>query len=211
VDELMASTGTFLAALWSVFAVVDPVGVVPTFVVLTEKRSTAERERIARRASLVGAALLIVFTLFGHVVFRVFGIHLAAFRVAGGLLLLLTALDMFRAKVSACRCTQKEEREGREKHDPAIVPLAVPLLAGPGAIATVMVLSATGGPVMKVSVAVAVIVTFAVGYVAFRGAPLVQRMLGASGIAVLQRVMGLLLAAMAVQFLLRGAKELWAS
>ena len=89
------------------FAVVYPIATVPVFLSLSEKRTNEERKRIALRASIVGAALLMVFTFFGQGIFRLFGINLSAFRVAGGLLLLLTALDMFRAKLSDCRCTRR--------------------------------------------------------------------------------------------------------
>jgi multiple antibiotic resistance protein len=139
----------------------------------------------------------------------VVGVSLSAFRVAGGIVLLITALDMLRARQSETRTSPEEAQEATSKEDVAIVPLAIPLLAGPGAIATVMVLmSRASGVVSVVAVLVSVVLTMTASYFLLRGASLVQRVLGQSGVAILQRVMGLLLAAIAVQFIAEGGREL---
>jgi multiple antibiotic resistance protein len=202
-----------VVALPAVFFVVDPVGVVPLFLAMTRADPKDKIRGMALRACAVAAALLIFFAVFGHLVFQVFGVSLAAFRVAGGILLLITALDMLRAQPPATRTSPAETEEGAEKEDIAIVPLAIPLLAGPGAIATVMVLMSkresgveAGGPVV-----LAIALTFAASYVILRAAELVQRVLRQSGVAILHRVMGLILAAIAVQFMSDGAKDLWSS
>jgi multiple antibiotic resistance protein len=144
-------------------------------------------------------------------VFKVLHLELAAFRAAGGLLLLLTAIDMLRAKTSDCRCSPRELKAGADKEDISIVPLATPLLAGPGAIATVMVLtSEKPGFAGSIPVILAVAVTFAASYFILRAGPVIARLLGTSGMAMVQRVMGLLLAAVAVQFIAHGAKRLLA-
>ena len=198
-----------LVALSAVFFVVDPVGVVPIFIAMTHGDSGAEMRDTARRASLVAFGLLIFFALFGTVLFKVMGVSLAAFRVAGGVVLLITALDMLRARQSETRTSPGEAEEATEKEDVAIVPLALPLLAGPGAIATVMVLmSRAAGVVSVVAVVLSIAVTMAASYFLLRGATLVQRVLGQSGVAIFQRVMGLLLAAIAVQFIAEGGREL---
>lgn len=200
----------FVVSFSAVFFVVDPLGVVPLFIGMTANDSVKKTRSMALRACLAGAGILTFFALFGGVVFRVMNVSLSAFRVAGGLLLLITALDMLKARTSETRTSEEEKREGELKDDIAIVPLAIPLLAGPGSIATVMVLMTKGKTVWTfVPVVAAIILTFIISYLLLRGAKLVQRVLKATGVAILQRVMGLILAAIAVQFMAEGARELW--
>lgn len=201
----------FLVSLPAVFFVVDPVGVVPIFIAITANDSPQKVRRTALRACVAGGLLLLFFTLFGGVIFKIFGVTLGAFRVAGGLLLLITALDMLNARPARTRTSPVETQEGVEKEDVALVPLAIPLLAGPGAIATVMVLMSRGtGAISAVPVILSILLTFAVSYLVLRGAPLVQRVLGQTGVAILERVMGLILAAIAVQFIAEGGRALLA-
>jgi multiple antibiotic resistance protein len=200
----------FLVSLPAVLFVVDPVGVVPIFLAMTAGYSEERIRSTARRACLVSCALLLFFALFGGIIFKVFGVSLGAFRVAGGILLLITALDMLRARPSETRTTPTETQEGVDKEDVALVPLAMPLLAGPGAIATAMVLMARGGDhlVSAVPVLLAIVLTFVTSYLVLRAAGFVQRVLKRSGVAILERVMGLILAAIAVQFIADGCKDL---
>jgi len=201
---------SFLLTLPAVFFIVDPLGVVPIFMSMTAHDSLEKMRVTARRACITAAALLIFFTFFGGWLFRALGVTLNAFRVAGGLLLLLTALDMLRARPSSTRTSQTEQRESAEKEDVAIVPLAMPLLAGPGSIATVMVLVAEGPFFIRsLAVVCAIVVTFFVTYLLLRAAPLVQKRLKRTGMAVLERVFGLLLAAIAVQFMSDGIRSMW--
>lgn len=197
-------------ALPAVFFVVDPIGVVPLFIAMTAHDSQDKARSMALKASITGGLLLIVFAVFGAFIFKLFGVTLPAFRVAGGLLLMLTALDMVRARPSATRTSEAETKEGAEKDDIAIVPLAIPLLAGPGSIATVMVLmsSGDGGIGNTVAVVAAVVITFIATWLLLRAAHHVKRVLGQSGISVMQRVFGLILAAIAVQFVVDGGREL---
>ncbi len=200
----------FLVSLPAVLSVVDPVGLVPIFLAMTSGDSPEKIRRTALRACLVAGGLMLFFAIFGGVIFKVFGISLGAFRVAGGILLLITALDMLRARPSATRTTPTEEQEGATKEDVALVPMAMPLMAGPGAIATAVVLMSRGGEdlLSGVPVLVAIILTFVITYFVLRAAGLVQRVLKQSGVAILERVMGLILAAIAVQFIADGANEL---
>jgi multiple antibiotic resistance protein len=199
----------FLVALSAVFFVVDPIGVVPIFLAITAGDSTEKIRRTALRACLVAGGLLLFFAVFGGVIFQVFGVSLAAFRVAGGILLLITALDMLRARPSETRTSQTEQQEGVIKEDVALVPLAMPLLAGPGAIASAMVLMSKGETLlMAVPVIAAIVLTFVASYFILRASNLVLRVLKQSGVAILERVMGLILAAIAVQFMADGAKDL---
>lgn len=198
-----------LVAFSAIFAVVDPLGALPLFLAMTEHDDAARRRAMARKACLVAAGLLTGFALFGALIFKVFGITLGAFKVAGGILLLLTSLDMLRARHSRTRSTPAETSEAAEKEDIAIVPLAMPLLAGPGSVATVMVLMSRGpGEWVAVPVLAAVWVTFLISYGLLAAAGHVDRLLGKGGNAILQRVMGLLLAAIAVQFMADGLADL---
>jgi len=199
----------FLVALPAVFFVVDPIGVVPIFLAMTARDTREKANAMAARACVVGAGLLVFFALFGTLIFKVFGVTLSAFRVAGGILLLMTAIDMLRAKQSPTKTTAEEEKEGEQKDDISIVPLAMPLLSGPGSIATVMVLMSKGkGIVSGVPVLLSIAITFVASYFVLRGAAYLQKVLKASGVAILQRVMGLLLAAIAVQFMAEGGRDL---
>ena len=197
-------------ALPAVFFVVDPIGVIPLFIAMTAHDTPQKTRAMALKASITGALLLIFFACFGAFIFKLFGVTLPAFRVAGGLLLMLTALDMVRARPSATRTSEAETKEGAEKDDIAIVPLAIPLLSGPGSIATVMVLMAKGdsGIWTGVAVVISVAVTFVATWLLLRAAHHVKRLLGQSGIAIVQRVFGLILAAIAVQFVADGGREL---
>ena len=198
-----------LVALSAIFVVVDPLSAVPMFIAMTAGDTPAKRREMALRACVAGAALLSVFALFGAVIFRFLGVTLGAFKFAGGILLLLTALDMLKAQVSRTRSSAEEQKEGEEKEDIAIVPLAIPLLAGPGSVATVMVLMSRGpGFWVGIPVLGAIAITFVVSYFMLRAAGAVDRVLGKSGNAILQRVMGLMLAAIAIQFMVDGVADL---
>lgn len=196
-----------LVTLTAVLFIVDPIAVVPTYLVITRDETADERRSTARRACFAMTLLLILFAATGTLLFRAVGITLPAFRTAGGLILWFVAMDMLRGE----RRTQEgrdEVIEGRAKEDVALTPLAIPMLAGPGAISTVIVLSSEArGAAHTLIVYGAIVVTGLVSFVALRlGEPLLGR-LGKTGIRVVTRVMGLLLAAVAVQFVLSGVKE----
>lgn len=199
-----------LVALPAVLFIVDPIGVVPLFVAMTSRDTPEKCRAMALRACLTAGGVLSFFALFGGVIFKVFGVTLPAFRVAGGLLLMLTALDMLRARPAATRTSPEETQEGTELEDIAVVPLAMPLLAGPGAIATVMTLMAQLGGDLLGGAAVlgSIALTFFVTYLVLRSAQGVKRVLKQTGIAILERIFGLILAAIAVQFVFEGGKAL---
>jgi multiple antibiotic resistance protein len=206
---MLETASFFVVALSAVFVVVDPIATAPIFASLTSSMPQADVRSVARRGTVVGAALLVFFTMFGGLLFRMLHVELGAFRVAGGILLLLTSLDMLRARLPEARCTTSEIAQGSERDDVAIVPVATPLLAGPGAMATVMMLtSERQGVVSVAAVLAAVALTFAATYVVLVSARRVTAALGRSGSAILQRVMGLVLAAIAIQFVADGGKAL---
>lgn len=199
-----------LVALSAVFVVVDPIGAVPFFLALTAADDAAGRRETARRAAVAAAALLGGFALGGALLFKVLGISMGAFKLAGGVLLLIMAVDMLRTRPPEARITAGEVESGRTKEDVAIVPLAMPLLAGPGSIATVVVLMGRteghrllhGGFVLGAVALVAI-----AAWLAMTGATRVDRVLGKTGLHVLERASGLLLAAIAIQFMIDGLSE----
>ncbi|HEU5040604.1 MAG TPA: MarC family protein [Gemmatimonadales bacterium] len=204
----MEELGRFsLVTLTAILFIVDPIAVVPTYLVITQDQTREERRRTARRACVAMTVLLVLFAATGTALFQAFGITLPAFRTAGGLILWFVALDMLHGE----RRTQEgreEVLEGQAKEDVALTPLAIPMLAGPGAISTVIVLSSQAhGPARTAVVYGSIVITGLVSFLALRvGEPLLVR-LGKTGIRVVTRVMGLLLAAVAVQFVLSGVKE----
>jgi multiple antibiotic resistance protein len=199
-----------LVSFSAVFVVVDPFAAVPFFLAMTAGDSVAHRRETARRAALAAGGVLAGFALAGAVVFRVLGISLGAFKIAGGVLLLIMAVDMLRTRASEARITEGEVASGVAKEDVAIVPLAMPLLAGPGSIATVVVLMgrARSEHLWRVAVLLgAIAAVAALAYVVLAGASRVDRVLGRTGLNILERASGLLLAAIAIQFMIDGIGE----
>jgi multiple antibiotic resistance protein len=196
-----------LLTFTGIFAVVDPFAAVPVFLAMTRDNSESERRRMARRASVAAALILGVFALAGGFLFKFLGVTLAAFKLAGGLLLLLMAIDMLRAQPSRTRSSPEETEEGAQKDDVAIFPLATPLLAGPGSIATTMVfIGRSSAWWQTIPVVLAIGLTCLVAYGLLRSASLIDRWLGQTGMNVLNRIMGLVLAAIAMQFMLDGLR-----
>lgn len=195
-----------LVTFTSVLFIVDPVAAVPAFLVVTQDEDRATRRRTALRASVAMALLLIGFAAAGRFIFRAFGITMPAFQVAGGLILWFVAADMLRAK----RTTQEsgeELAEGAAKEDVALTPLAMPILAGPGAISTAMVLVGSAQDVAHAAAVYgALVLTALVCWGTLLASEWLVAILGRTGIHVLTRIEGLLLAAMATQFVLSGIK-----
>jgi multiple antibiotic resistance protein len=194
-----------LSTLTALFVAVDPIAAVPLFVTITDGDAMAQKVRAARRACLVAALVLLAFALTGTLVFRLLGVSEGAFRIAGGILLFLLAVDMLRAERSRQRTTPEEEAEGVRKADVSVFPLGVPMLAGPGATSTVVVLVSQSKGIWEYLVVVmGIAATLGTSYLILRGASVVAERLGHTGMNVLERVMGLVLAAVAVQFVVDG-------
>jgi multiple antibiotic resistance protein len=207
VNEVLA---TFLVSFSAIFFVVDPLSAVPMFLAMTRSDSVEKRRETALRAAVTAALILSSFALGGAWIFKLLGIGLPAFKVAGGVVLLLLALDMLRTQPSKTRITQGEVEEGASKEDIAIVPLAMPLLAGPGSIATAIVLMARArvGPWWHAAaVLLAIALTCAAAWLILAGAARTERMLGKTTLAILERAAGLLLVAIAIQFMMDGLGE----
>ncbi len=196
-----------LVTFTSVLFIVDPIAVIPTYLVITQGQTSEQRRATARRACVAAAVLLITFAAAGRGIFSLFGITMPAFRIAGGLILWVVAMDMLHGTRSTQEGTA-EISEGRAKEDVALTPLAMPMLAGPGAISTVMVLSGQARETPQlIAVYGSIVLTIVISWLTLRvGERLVMRM-GQTGIRVMTRIMGLLLAAIAVQFVITGVRE----
>ena len=191
----------------SILFIVDPFAVIPTFLAMTVRDSPAQRRVLARRGAWTCAITLILFALGGSLIFKIFGITIGAFKIAGGVLIGLNALDMVQARRSQQRETPIETAEGIQKDDIGIMPLGVPMLAGPGAISTVMVLAlGAKSTAATVAVYVSIVLTALITFWVLSAASLVERRLGQTGMRILTRLMGLVLAAIAVQFIIDGIK-----
>jgi multiple antibiotic resistance protein len=188
------------------FTVVDPIGLVPVVLALTGNLSMEARRAIVTRAVVIAGTVLLVFAVAGQVIFSSLGVTPAAFSIAGGVLLFLIAIDMLFGRQSGARETPKEARDARTREDISVFPLAIPLIAGPGALATVTLLvSTSGGQVLLLAgVGVATLITLIAAWVAMRISLPIQQRVGVTGITVLSRVLGMLLAAVAAQFILNG-------
>ncbi|WP_200832627.1 MarC family protein [Candidatus Halocynthiibacter alkanivorans] len=189
-----------ITAFFTLFVIIDPIGLAPIFVALCRGMSPVQRRSVALRAVMIGALLLTLFGFFGEAVLGFAGISMPAFRIAGGILLFLTALDMLFE-----RRTKRRKSQTSEDDDPSVFPLATPLIAGPGAIATMILLmdQAEGaletGMVLLMLAAVLVLVL-----VMALLAPLLEKALGQTGTNVVTRLLGMLLAALSVQFIADG-------
>ncbi|MGV3771376.1 MAG: MarC family protein [Verrucomicrobiales bacterium] len=198
----------FLAAT-SLFVILDPIAVVPTFLAMTPTDTPEQRIRMARLASIVSAGVLIAFVMVGQTIFKLLGITLSAFKIAGSIVLLLIAMDMLRARRSAVQETVEETDAAAAKEDIAITPLAVPMLAGPGAISTVVLLQTQASGIIQsfaliLCIVVVCLVTFLIlKWAAVQG----TRWLNPIAMKITTRIMGLLLAAVAIQFILDAVAE----
>jgi multiple antibiotic resistance protein len=198
-----------LVTFSAIFFVVDPFALIPLFLSMTRDDDLRKKRQTALKAAGVATLTLLVFAFAGSLIFRLFGITLGAFRIAGGVLLFTMALDMVRAQHSRVRAAPEEESEGLEKDDVAIIPLGIPMLAGPGSIAMVIVLMshARRSAVEAVIVVGCIIATGILTFVILRAAVLLERTLRRTGLNILNRVMGLVLAAVAVQFVVNGIRD----
>ncbi len=193
------------SAFFTLFVVIDPIGLSPMFIALTKGMSAQERRGVAIRAVLIAAGILTLFALFGEAVLGFMGISMPAFRIAGGVLLFLTALDMLFE-----RRTKRRKGQAHSDNDPSVFPLATPLIAGPGAMATMILLTGSAGgdwALIAAMLGVLAAVLLAVLLAFFVGASL-EKLLGDTGINVVTRLLGMLLAALAVQFVLDGLTEM---
>lgn len=202
--------GAAITAFVTLFVVIDPLGTTPLFIALTGGMTSAQRRRVALRASLVALGILTAFGLAGGSALSFIGISMPAFRIAGGLLLFLTALDMlFERRTERREKRVESELEEPGDDDPSVFPLAIPLMAGPGAIAAMILLTerAAGDPGGQAIVFAVMTAVLALQFVLFLLGGPIERALGRTGVMVVTRLLGMLLAALAVQFVLDGLEQ----
>ena len=198
-------SAVLITAFATLFVVIDPPGLVPLFIALTQGMSNERRRAMATRACIIATVLLTVFGLFGEAVLGFIGISMSAFRIAGGILLFLTALDMLFER----RTKRREDQKSDPDHDPSVFPLATPLIAGPGAIASMILLVGQSGPGWVGTLWVMVLLwgMILVTWAFLLAAPPLERMLGRTGTIVITRLLGMLLAALSVQFVIDGIRQ----
>jgi len=195
-----------ITAFTAMFIVIDPIGLAPLFIAMTQGMTSAQRRQIAIRACVASTGLLLLFALFGEALLEFIGISMPAFRIAGGVLLFITALDMLFERRQARR-----EDTGSDHidpaHDPSIFPIAIPLIAGPGAIATIILLTGQAEGALGFGAVLGVmLIVIAIVFGLFMAAGLLERVMGKTGINVVTRLLGMLLAALSVQFILDGLR-----
>ena len=189
-----------ITAFVTIFVVIDPIGLAPMFVAITKGADAGHRRKVALRSCAIAAILLTLFGLFGESVLGFVGISMPAFRISGGILLFLTALEMLFE-----RRTQRRKGQATKADDPSVFPLATPLIAGPGAIATIILLTGQADGISElIAVHLVMLAVVALVLLFFLAAPLMERALGDTGINVVTRLLGMLLAALSVQFVLDG-------
>jgi multiple antibiotic resistance protein len=196
-------------AFVTLFVIVDPIAVAAIFIGLTQGGDDGYRRHMAVRGTVIAAIVLLVFAFVGQYLFLALGITLPAFSIAGGALLFLLAIDMVLARRSGLRSTTvSEEREADQKEDISVFPLAIPLITGPGALTSVLLLMerTSGNLILQFAVLGVVVVVMALTYAALAYASKMTRLLGITGVNVVGRVFGIILAALAVQFILNGLK-----
>ena len=199
-----------LTAFFTLFVIIDPIGLMPLFAALTTGSNARARRGIAIRAVSIGFGILVLFGFFGEAVLGFAGISMAAFRIAGGLLLFLTALDMLFERRSKRREDQASQPDISDD-DPSVFPLATPLIAGPGAIASMILLTGQTDTTLgfaSVFLVLAAVLLIALALFVMGG--LLERALGPTGVNVVTRILGMLLTALSIQFILDGLREVGA-
>lgn len=199
---------TLFSSFVLLFIVIDPIGVAAIFAALSHEGGPAYQRRMALRGILLAGGILFTFVLVGNYLLAVLGIGVPAFRIAGGVLLFMIALDMMFARPSGLRyATVRERREAQQKEDISVFPLAFPLISGPGAMTTVLLMSGAGhDAAVFTGLLLVILCVLILSYLALRTAPFIVRILGETGINVVNRLLGLILAALAVQFVIDGVK-----
>ena len=194
-----------LVAFPSLVVIINPLMVTSVFITLTASATPEAKRAIIRKTTLIAFGVLLVFAISGTVIFKVFSITIGAFQIAGGIILFSVAMGMLHARTSRTKQTPEEMDEAMTREDIAVVPLAIPIVSGPGAITTVIVLSGETRALPNMAILfLAIVVAMAIVFVMLRNAARIQRFMGPSGLNITTRLMGLVLAAVAVQFVVHG-------
>ena len=195
--------------LSTLFAVINPLGITPIFVAMTEKYDSETRSKIARKGIITGSMILIVFTLLGSIIFQFYGITVEAFQIMGGVIFFRSGMRMLDAKVGRSRTTESEREEFKDTDEIAISPIGVPLITGPGAITGVVILSGKAPTNFSVLVLLfSVIISMFIFYFILKAGNYIGQKIGIAGMRVIKRMMGLILMVIAVQFIINGIETI---
>ena len=195
--------------LSTLFAVINPLGITPIFVAMTEKYDSETRSKIARKGIITGSMILIVFTLLGSIIFQFYGITVEAFQIMGGVVFFRSGMRMLDAKVGRSRTTESEREEFKDTDEIAISPIGVPLITGPGAITGVVILSGKAPTNFSVLVLLfSVIISMFIFYFILKAGNYIGQKIGIAGMRVIERMMGLILMVIAVQFIINGIETI---
>lgn len=209
IDSLNIELQYLLFCLSTLFTVVNPLGITPIFAAMTERFSNVDQIRIARKGIITGSTVLIIFTLLGSFIFRFYGITVEAFQIMGGIIFFRSGLRMLDAQVGRSRTTQSERDEFKDSDELAISPIGVPLITGPGAITGVVILSGKGSSDFSIiTLLLAVIITMTLFYWILRAGNVLAKKIGITGMRVIERMMGLILMVIAVQFIINGLETI---
>ena len=195
----------FVLAFSTLFTLINPIGLTPVYLSMVEQFGAEKRGRIALKGTITAFAILILFLMVGEIIFSFYRITVSAFKIAGGILFFRTGIQMLEARISRSRSTPKEEAEAETKEDIAYTPIGMPLIAGPGAITSVMILSSeTSKWEFKLILFGVISLVLALTYLIFQGADYLTRRFGTTGLRIIQRIMGLILIVISVQFVIDG-------
>ena len=205
INFIQSETQFFILCLTTLFTLINPIGIAPLLVVMTERFSKDEKVNIAKKGSSTAFLTLILFSILGSVIFNFFGITIEAFQIMGGILFFRNGIKMLEAKVGRSRTTPAEQEESQESDDIAISPIGIPLIAGPGAITAALLLSSqTPGIYSYATLGIAILIVLSFVYLILRNGDALMKMLGTSIMRIIQRLMGLILMVIAVQFVING-------
>ena len=198
----------FILCFSSLFTLINPIGLVPIFISITQDYTKKERDIIALKAVIFSFFILVLFGAIGEFIFSFYNITINGFRIAGGILLLKISFDMIESKRSRTKTTPKEEKEAEEKNEIAYTPLGIPLIAGPGSIASIMILSSESTNNNSiVSLIVALVLVLLITFLIFKISKNLSKRFGKLGLRILQRIMGLILMVISIEFILKGIKD----
>ena len=209
IDFIHSEIQFFILCLTTFFTLINPVGIAPILLVMTERFSKEEKINIAWKGSLTAFITLIIFSILGSVIFNFFGITIEAFQIMGGIIFFRSGFRMSEAKIGRSRTTPMEREESQESDDIAISPIGIPLIAGPGAITASMLLSSQTPQLYSyATLGVSIFLVLTVVYLILRNGGLLMKALGYTGMRVIQRLMGLVLMVIAVQFVINGVMSI---
>jgi len=199
----------FILCLTTFFTLINPIGIAPVLLVMTDRFSKEEKINIAWKGSLTAFITLTIFSILGSVIFNFFGITIEAFQIMGGILFFRSGFRMSEAKIGRSRTTPMEREESQESDDLAISPIGIPLIAGPGAITAAMLLSSQIPQLYSyATLGISILLVLGVVYLILRNGGLLVKALGYTGMRVIQRLMGLVLMVIAVQFVINGVMSI---